>query len=122
MHGTCPLMHGTCPLTHGTCPLTKMYIPQGIAVEFNKNVQREITGNTTQYYQKTTKGFEFTDANFKIKAQKHSLKLQREISEKVSYSYLSFVNCTYSSGCTYLGSNMNITERDFELQKENVKS
>ena len=38
-------------------------------VEFNKNVQREITGNTTQYYQNTTKGFEFTDANFKIIAQ-----------------------------------------------------
>ena len=54
--------------THGTCLLTKMYIPQGIAVEFNKNVQREITGNTTQYYQNTSKGFEFTDANFKIKA------------------------------------------------------
>ena len=51
-----------------TCPLTKMYIPQGIAVEFNKNVQWEITGNTTQHYQNTTKGFEFTDANFKIKA------------------------------------------------------
>ena len=51
---------------HGTCPLTKMYIPQGIVVEFNKNVQ---TGNTTQYYQNTTKGFEFTDANFKIKAK-----------------------------------------------------
>ena len=46
-----------------------MYIPQSIAVEFNKNVQREITGNTTKYYQNTTKGFEFTDANFKIKAQ-----------------------------------------------------
>ena len=54
---------------HGTCPLTKMYIPQGIAVEFNKNVQREITRNTTQYYQNTTKGFEFTDANLKIKAR-----------------------------------------------------
>ena len=38
-------------------------------MEFNKNVQREITGNTTKYYQNTTKGFEFTDANFKIKAQ-----------------------------------------------------
>ena len=69
------------------------------AVEFNKNVQREITGNTTQYYQNTTKGFEFTDANFKIK---HSLKLQREISEKVSYNYLSCLHYTYSSGCTYL--------------------
>ena len=34
-----------------------------------KNVQREITGNTTHNYQNTTKGFEFTDANFKIKAQ-----------------------------------------------------
>ena len=55
--------------THETHPLTKTYIPQCIAVEFNKNVQREITGNTTQYYQNTTKGFEFTDANFKIKAQ-----------------------------------------------------
>ena len=44
-----------------------MYTPQGIAVEFNKNVQREITGNTTKYYQNTTKGFEFTDANFKMK-------------------------------------------------------
>ena len=54
---------------HGTCPLTKMYIPQSIAVEFNKNVQREITGNTTPYYQNTSKGFEFTDANFQIKAQ-----------------------------------------------------
>ena len=59
----------TCPLTHGTCPLTKMYIPQILAVEFNKNVQREITGNTTQYYQNITKGVEITDANFKIKAQ-----------------------------------------------------
>ena len=38
-------------------------------MEFNKNVQREITGNITQYYQNTTKGFEFIDANFKIKAQ-----------------------------------------------------
>ena len=56
-------------LTHGTCPLTKMYIHQGIAVEFNKNVQREITGNTTQFYQNTTKGFELTEANFKIKTQ-----------------------------------------------------
>ena len=46
-----------------------MYIPQGIAMEFNNNVQREITGNTTQYYQNTAKGFEFLDANFKIKAQ-----------------------------------------------------
>ena len=62
-------------LMHGTCPLTKMYIPQGRADEFNKNVRREITGNTTQYYQNTTKGFEFTDfeftilnANFEIKA------------------------------------------------------
>ena len=54
---------------HRTCPLTKMYIPQGIAMEFNNNVQREITGNTTQYYQNTAKGFEFLDANFKIKAQ-----------------------------------------------------
>ena len=80
-----------------------MYIPQGIAVEFNKNVQREITGNTTQYYQNTTKGFEFTDANFKIKAQS---KIAREISEKVSYSYLSCVHCTYSSGCTYPQSNI----------------
>ena len=61
-------MHGTCPLKHGTCPLTKIYIPQGIAVEFDKKVQREITGDTTQYYQNITKGFEFTDANFKIKA------------------------------------------------------
>ena len=32
-------------------------------------MQREITGNTTQYYQNTTKGVEFLDANFKIKAQ-----------------------------------------------------
>ena len=71
-----------------------MYIPQGIDVEFNKNVQREKTGNTTQYYQNTTKGFEFTN--------KRSLKLQREISEKVSYSYLSCVHCAYSSGYTYL--------------------
>ena len=55
--------------THGTCPLTKMYILQGIAMEFKKNVQREITGNTAQYYQNTTKGVEFLDANFKIKAQ-----------------------------------------------------
>ena len=46
-----------------------MYIPQGVAVEFNKNVQREITINTIQYYQNTAKGYEFTDANFKIKAQ-----------------------------------------------------
>ena len=82
-----------------------MYIPQGIGVQFNKNVQREITGNTTQYYQNTTK----------------SLKFQREISEKVNYSYLSFVHLIYSSGCTYLRSNMNITERDVELQKETAK-
>ena len=46
-----------------------MYILQGIAVEFNKNVQREITGITTQYYKNNTKGYEFTNANFKIKAQ-----------------------------------------------------
>ena len=38
-------------------------------MEFNKNARREITANTTQYYQNATKGFEFTDANFKIKAQ-----------------------------------------------------
>ena len=38
-------------------------------VEFNKNVQREITGNSSQYYQNTPKGFEFTDSNLKIKAQ-----------------------------------------------------
>ena len=50
---------------HGTCPLAKMYIPQGIAMELNKNVQREITGNTTQYYRNTTKGFEFLDAILK---------------------------------------------------------
>ena len=62
-------LHGPCPLTHGTCPLIKMYIPQGKAVELNKYVQREITGNTTQYYEITTKCFEFTDANFKIKSQ-----------------------------------------------------
>ena len=62
-------LHGPCPLTHGTCPLTKMYIPQGKVVGFNKNVQREITGNTSQYYQNITKCFEFTDANFKIKSQ-----------------------------------------------------
>ena len=96
-----------------------MYIPQGIAVEFSKNVQREITGNTTQYCQNTTKGFEFTYANFEIKAQS---KIAKGISEKVSYSYLSCVYYTYSSGCTYLRSNMNITERDVELQKQNVKS
>ena len=52
---------------------------------------------------------------------KHSLKLQREISQRVSYSYLSCVHCTYSSVCTYLRSNMNITERDVELQKENCQ-
>ena len=55
--------------THRTCPLTKMNIPQGKAVEFNKNVQREIIGNTTQSYQNTTKGFELKEAKFKIKAQ-----------------------------------------------------
>ena len=43
-----------------------MYIPQGM--KFNKNKQRELTGNTTQYYQNTTNGFEFLYANFKIKA------------------------------------------------------
>ena len=79
-------------------------------------MQREITGNTTQYYQNTTKGYEFTDANFIIKAQSKIEK--KEISEKVSYSYLSCVHCTSSSGCTYLQSNMNITERDVELPKE----
>ena len=47
---------------------------------------------------------------------KSSLNLQREISEKVSYSYLSCVHCTYSSGCIYLRSNMKITEKDVELQ------
>ena len=63
-----------------------MYKPQGIAVEFNKNVQREITGNTTQYYQNTTKGFEFTDANFKIKAQSKIAKGdKRKKSAKVIY-------------------------------------
>ena len=35
---------------------------------YGVHVQRGITGNTTQYYQNTTKGFEFLDANFKIKA------------------------------------------------------
>ena len=69
-----------------------------------------------QYYQNTTKGFEFTDANFKIKAQFKIAKGDKW--KKVSYSYLSCVHCTYSSGCTYLQSNMNITERDVELQKE----
>ena len=93
--------------THSTCSLTKMYITQGIAMEFNKNVQWEISGNTTQYYQNATKGFEFLDANFKIKAQSKIAKGKQ---------------CTYSSGYTYLLSNMNITERDVELQKENVKS
>ena len=29
-----------------------------------------------------------------------------------------YLVCTYSSGCTYLRSNMNITEREVELQKE----
>ena len=37
-------------------------------------MQREMTGNSTQYYQNTTKGFEFTDANFKIKAQSNIAK------------------------------------------------
>ena len=92
-----------------------MYIPQGMAVEFDKNVQREITGNTTQYYQNTTKGFEFTDAYFKIKAQS---KIAKGDKRKISYSYLSCVHCTFSSGSTYLRSNVNITERDVELQKE----
>ena len=54
--------------THRKYTLTKMCIPQGIAMEFNKNEQREIPGNTTQYYQNTIKGFEFLDAEFKIKA------------------------------------------------------
>ena len=40
----------------------------GYSYEFNKNKQRELTRNTTQYYQNTTKGFEFLYANFKIKA------------------------------------------------------
>ena len=44
------------------------------------------------------------------------------IFDPFSYSYLSCVHCTYSSGCIYLRSNMNITERVVELQKENVKS
>ena len=37
---------------------------------------------------------------------------------KKSASYLSCVHCTVSYGCTYLQCNMNITERDVELQKE----
>ena len=49
---------------HITLPFILQFCP------FNKNVQREITGHTTQYYQNTTKGFEFTYANFKIKAVK----------------------------------------------------
>ena len=65
-----------------------MYIPQGIAVEFNKNVQREITGNTTQYYQNTTKGFEFTDANFKIKAQSKIERKVRQVKKSATVIYL----------------------------------
>ena len=57
-----------------------------------------------------------------ILKQKQRLKLQREISEKVSYSYLSYVHCTNTSGCTYLQSNMNITERDVELQRKMSKA
>ena len=49
---------------HVTLPFILQFCP------FNENVQREITGHTTQYYQNTTKGFEFTYANFKIKAVK----------------------------------------------------
>ena len=62
-----------------------MYIPQGIAVEFNTNVQMGINGNTTQFYQNTTKGCEFTDANFKIKAQSKIAKGDREKSAIVIY-------------------------------------
>ena len=40
------------------------------------------------------------------------------IFDPFSYSYLSCVYCDYSSGCTYLRSNMNTTEIDVELQKE----
>ena len=40
------------------------------------------------------------------------------ILDPFSYSYLSCMHCTYSSGCSYLRSNMNITERDVELKKE----
>ena len=40
----------------------------GLSPSPRRLLQREITGNTTQYYQNTTKGFEFLDANFKIKA------------------------------------------------------
>ena len=37
---------------------------------------------------------------------------------KKSATVISCVHCTYSPGCTYLLTNMNITERDVELQKE----
>ena len=48
-------------------------------------MQREITGNTTQYHQNTTKGFEVLDTNFKIKAQSkiakgYTLKSQLQLS------------------------------------------
>ena len=76
----------------------------------------EITGNTTQYYQNSTKGFEFTDANFKIKAQSKIAKGDKLKKSQLQLSIL--MHCTYSSGCTYLRSNMNITKRDVEFQKE----
>ena len=41
-------------------------MPKGIIAGFFGNISDK---DNYQYYQNTTKGFEFTDANFKIKAQ-----------------------------------------------------
>ena len=97
--------------------LTKMYIPQGIAMKFNKNKQRELTGNTTQYYQNTTKGFEFLCANFKIKATSKIAKGDKWKSQL----QLSILCALHLFIWVYISTNMNITERDVELQKEKCK-
>ena len=44
----------------------KKTMSEGIIAGFFGNISDK---NNYQYYQNTTKGFEFTDANFKIKAQ-----------------------------------------------------
>ena len=74
--GICAVIKATTLfVTEGVCTsivsiLRTFFLPYYLTFyPFNKNVQWEITGHTTHYYQNTTKCFEFTYANFKIKAQ-----------------------------------------------------
>ena len=86
-------------------------------MKFNKNKQRELTGNTTQYYQNTTKGFEFLYANLKIKATSKIA----EGDKWKSQLQLSILCALHLFIWVYISANMNITERDVELQKEKCK-